>query len=238
MCGNLTTSNPVPRILLNQLLDLKDEIEWFISVSDNIEFKNISTLLRRCELSAQQIRSYLEYSSLKLPEKYKVRNAEELPSPVRVDFSGNTLRIETPLTFNRGIPDSYVLADSVRKVLQKYQKDFNKPLFWKLKPPLMILIKRKAQKYTSRFRDNDNMETGRIINTMMTELGLSDNCMLVTDVLSSFQLVSSPEDEGVEFLVFPKSEVRNHYDDLFSVVANLKTDQSPFQRTLSGSMGI
>ena len=216
MRGNPTTHLPGIQDVRLQIADLQQDAETFLSEGNDCSFRKISKLLGLCESTAHLIRSYLEYEK-KIPDENIVSSELQIPpSPIQVSYENDTLRVFTPLTFSRGIPDSYILANSIRTELHKYQERNNEQLFWKLKPPLTVIMLRRARKYSSRLRDNDNMETGRIINVIFPELGLSDNCMLVPDIHSGFRLISTLEEEGMEFIVFSQKDAKKHFNELFA----------------------
>ena len=215
MRGNFTTQVPDLADVMAQISVLKEASQQFLDADDHSNFKGISTLLGKCDESAHLIRSYLEYSAPATEKKFGVQT-QIIPAPIKVTFEDHSLHVFTPLTFERGMPDSYILAKLVRTELQKYQEKVGFSLFWKLEPPLAVVILRRAQKYTSRLRDNDNMETGRIINTVFPELGLSDNCKLVPDIHSGFRIIDSLEEEGMEFIVFSQKHAKEHFRDLFA----------------------
>ena len=216
MRGSFTTHIPDIEEIRNQVKEFGLASERYLSAESVSDFRELSALLRECETTAHLIRSYLEYLAEEADEDDIRRMILMPPSPVKVSFENNTLRVFTPLTFSRGIPDSYILANSIRTELQNYQQKTNRSLFWKLEPPLTVIMLRRAQKYSSRLKDNDNMETGRIINVIFPELGLSDNCMLVPDIHSGFRLIDSIEEEGMEFIVFSQKDAREHFSDLFA----------------------
>lgn len=216
MRGSFTTHIPDTEEVRNQVKELGLGSERYLSAKGMPDFREVSALLRECETAAHLIRSYLEYSAEESGGDEDNRTILLPAPPVKVSFEHNTLRVFTPLTFNRGIPDSYILANSIRTELQNYQQKNSRSLFWKLEPPLTVIMLRRAQKYSSRLKDNDNMETGRIINVIFPELGLSDNCMLVPDIHSGFRLVDSIEEEGMEFIVFSQKDARDHFSDLFA----------------------
>lgn len=216
MCGNLTTQIPGINDLRYRIENMIQITEAFIRKDSDPNFRDISGILTECEQTSHLIRSYLEYVCLEEKSVEKKQRQIMVASPIRISFDNRTLRVFTPLTFNRGIPDSFILAESVRKELQKYQKNNGLSLFWKLKPPLTVVLLRKALKYSSRLKDNDNMETGRIINVIFPELGLSDNCMLVPDIHSGFRIIDNPCEEGMEFIIFSQADGKLHFNELFA----------------------
>lgn len=124
---------------------------------------------------------------------------------VDVDFDGKVLKISTPFTFknkyNR-IHDqaNYILQLYIRDALNRWQKDHNFDLFRAIAPPLVLVILRRTPSKVRNIADNDNIETGRISNTIMNALGVSDNWQNLS-VYSLVQRTDNPDDAGMVFLI-------------------------------------
>ena len=134
-----------------------------------------------------------------------------------VEYKNNCLHVFTPLTFERGTPDCYMISTLVRQAIESFQRETNINMFQLLTPPLQCVILRKVHKYSGRLRDNDNMETGRIINSIFSSLGISDNCMILRDYHCGFRIIPVDEYEGMEFIIFTEKSTLEHihllYDD-------------------------
>ena len=129
--------------------------------------------------------------------------------PVSVQFDGVRLTVKTPLTIKRAgrsqnEKHNYMLLNYVRAGIKKWQKDNDICLYKSLDWPLVAFIIRKGKSYDFRkICDNDNIENGRIINEIFSALGYSDNVRIM-DLYTKFEVVSSPEEVGTEFILVSK----------------------------------
>ena len=138
---------------------------------------------------------------------------------VSVVSDDGTLRIRTPFTFKRAYRDgslkeNYILMNYVRAALTKWQNETQTDLFRIMKAPLTVIIKRCGPYYDRRrICDNDNLENGRIINEIFAALGYSDNALMM-DLISIFRIKEDMKDFGMEFIIFPSAELREHIGEL------------------------
>ena len=124
--------------------------------------------------------------------------------PVSVAYVDGILRIKTPLTFKRmykdnSLKENYMLMNYVQIALKDYEEK-NGLLFDKVDVPIVAIIKRKSNTfYSNKICDNDNLENGRIINSIASALGQSDNVMIM-DIYSCFRICKQKEEVGTEFI--------------------------------------
>ena len=163
-----------------------DQMNDLLTVSQEIEIALRSKILEYIAAEEYQTSQPIKTSSL-------------IPS---VAYEDNTLKIFTPLTFSRGTPDCYLIATAVSQAIKQFERENNIRLFQLLDPPLQCVILRNVHKFSGRLRDNDNSETGRIINTVFSSLGLSDNCQILRDYHCGFRIVSEDVPEGMHFYIF------------------------------------
>ena len=94
---------------------------------------------------------------------------------------------------------NYLLMNYVEIALQEYIEK-NGPLFDKVEAPLVAIVKRTSNSYSkNNICDNDNIENGRIINTIMSALGYSDNPLMM-DIYSCFRICKNVEEAKMEFI--------------------------------------
>lgn len=124
--------------------------------------------------------------------------------PVDVQYINGILRVQTPLTLRRmfheeSLKGNYLLMNYVEIALQEYIEK-NGPLFDKVEAPLVAIVKRTSNSYSkNNICDNDNIENGRIINTIMSALGYSDNPLMM-DIYSCFRICKNVEEAKMEFI--------------------------------------
>ena len=134
--------------------------------------------------------------------EYKYLSTKDVP--VNVMYADGILRIKTPLTLKRmyknsSLKENYMLMNYVDIAIQDYIEK-NGLLFSKVDIPLIAIIKRTSNDFSAnKICDNDNLENGRIINTIMSSLGYSDNAM-VMDYYSCFRICKHEEEVGTEFI--------------------------------------
>lgn len=134
---------------------------------------------------------------------------------IRVEFDGKILKIMTPYTFKNKYEKAnhqanYLLQLYVRNALIRWQKENSVDLFHALTPPLILEIKRKTLSKTRSVADNDNIENGRITNTIMNVLGVSDNWHNMS-LYSCVEPVNDPDDGGMEFIIAEKETFFAHH---------------------------
>lgn len=191
---------------------------------DSMKKSELSEIIYRSERVALSCRNALENSKeseeneddfdSKVIEKYLENDS------ISVSFSDNTLRIKTPFTFKKfhepaNRISNYTMMIYVRNALQKWQKDNKTDLYRIMKAPVTVFIIRKGPTYNSRkICDNDNLENGRIINEIFSALGYTDNAVQA-DLFSCFRAEKSYSDFGMEFVVFPQSEIYAHIAEIY-----------------------
>ena len=138
---------------------------------------------------------------------YIIKEYQEISTkniPVDVQYINGILRVRTPLTFKRmyrdgSLKENYMLMNYVEAALKEYIER-NGSLFDKVDIPLVAIIKRTSNSYdTNKICDNDNLENGRIVNSIMSAIGYSDNPMIM-DIYSCFRVCKNIEEAKTEFI--------------------------------------
>ena len=137
-----------------------------------------------------------------------IRNYAKTALNVRVNFDGKMLRITTPYTFrnkySRANQQANLLLQLyVRDALNRWKEENNFDLYRALTPPLVLVIKRRTVSDARSVADNDNIENGRIANTIMNALGVSDNWQNLS-LYSCVERVTDSDSAGMEFTVLEK----------------------------------
>lgn len=146
------------------------------------------------------------------PETYVISSKDRLryPGNVTVDFDGKILKIRTPFTFknkyNR-IHDqaNFLLHLYIRDALIQWKNEHAFNLYRAITPPLVLVILRKTVSETRNAADNDNIESGRIANTIMNALCISDNWQNLS-IYSTVQLADDPDDAGMVFMLMEQTQ--------------------------------
>lgn len=190
----------------------------------SVKKSDLSEIIYRSERVALSCRNALEMSDeaedLEHDFDTKTVNESYQDGAISVSFSDNTLRIKTPFTFkkfheNANRISNYTMMIYIRNVLIKWQKENNIDLYRLMKAPVTVFIIRKGPAYNPRkICDNDNLENGRIINEIFSALGYSDNAVQA-DLFSCFRAEPSRSDFGMEFVVFPQSEILAHIAEIY-----------------------
>jgi hypothetical protein len=137
---------------------------------------------------------------------------------ITVSFKNDVLRIKTPITFKRftsqkSVKQNYVLFDYVNASLKNWESKTGNSLEGLIQLPCIVILKRKLRKFNkTTVCDNDNMESGRIINAIFDNLMYSDNAKNM-DIYSCFRECSSKDEEGMEFIVFSRKSLKEHLDE-------------------------
>ena len=133
--------------------------------------------------------------------------------PVKVEFHDSELHVYTPLTFKRfyrnsSVKENYTLMNYVAMALKKWSDDNNFTLVSSIKTPLICVIVRRSMTWNrNKICDNDNLENGRIINTIIGDgLSCPDNALNMS-VYTKFEFAESKADEGMEFIVFSEADL-------------------------------
>lgn len=139
---------------------------------------------------------------------------------ISTTFENDMLILKTPVTLKRfkrddSVKENYILIYYAQEKIEKcVNQNFEK--LSSFEKPLTVIMKRKyTVKHARLIADNDNMENGRIINCIFDSLCRSDNVKEM-DVLSCARQVSKPEEEGMEFYLFPTKDLIKHLELLKS----------------------
>lgn len=149
------------------------------------------------------------------PETWKLK----CDNIVTVSYINNVLKVTTPATFKRfkldnSLKENYVLMNYVKASLNNWALHNNIDLFHLISSPCTVIILRKMTKFNrNKICDNDNMENGRIINTIFEALGYSDNALNM-DLYSCFRLCQIDKEEGMEFIVMPRNIAAEYISQL------------------------
>ena len=117
----------------------------------------------------------------------------------------NMIHIFSPFMFKRGLSESFLLAQYLNLSLKTDVKDHQmlKGLFTNQK--VIVHVIRCAKRFNPQAHcDNDNLEISELINTLFSDLMISDS-PLKTSFMSDFVLVESEDEEGMHVIVAPYS---------------------------------
>ena len=128
--------------------------------------------------------------------------------PVSFSFDGKTVAIKTPLMLKKGSakvkPGHYHLSEYLKAAAAVWKRN-NPEIDLTASPefegPLIAVITRRARNYNRTIHcDNDNLEAGRLLNTLCSIIGIGDNCKKL-DILTRFRECENDEEEGTEILI-------------------------------------
>lgn len=182
---------------------------------ENVSINDLDEIVHNSEniaLSCRQAIEAKEYREEDYFDEEYVKICTK-DNPVTISSNDNVLRIKTPMTFKRmhrdgSIAENYLLMNYVSAAIKQYTTA-HEDIFSSADIPLVAVIKRISNQFNSnKICDNDNLENGRIINTIMNAFGYSDNAM-VMDIYSCFRLCRNIDDVGTEFIIAPYSKI--HY---------------------------
>lgn len=215
-------SMDAPRDTAGQLKILNDKIGDFLSPYDDstpaseIDPEDLNEALYRSELFAVSCRNAMEEderNDADLMNSDSLMLSEDVPAEiVSVNYFDHLLQIETPLTFFRFTktkkdPRNYMIGTYIKAGIIKWQKEHQFDLSEAMDPPLVCaIIRHSPDSKIRRLCDNDNLENGRIVNEIVNALGQSDN-PAVLDLISCVRPAEKKGRYGMEFLVFPRSEI-------------------------------
>lgn len=129
---------------------------------------------------------------------------------VSLTFDGDIIRVFTPLTFKRDWNYSYIFRKSTMIAIEKWEKENNMNLFSCIETPFVVSVIRKAHSYNRKtFKDNDNKETGNIINTIVRHANLND-AACVMNFSSKFEQVPTTDKTGMEFIFMSRKTALAH----------------------------
>lgn len=149
------------------------------------------------------------------PETWKLK----YDNIVTVNYKQDVLKVTTPATFKRfkldnSLKENYVLMNYVKAALNNWALHNNIDLFHLIPSPCTVIILRKMTKFNrNKICDNDNMENGRIINTIFESFGYSDNALNM-DLYSCFRLCQTEKEEGMEFIAMPRNIATEYISQL------------------------
>lgn len=127
-----------------------------------------------------------------------------------VSFDGEILRVFTPLTFNQNWNYSYVFNKSAEIGLCKWEAEHSTSLLQCIETPFVVVVIRKAHEFNRKtFADNDNKETGNVINAVARHISINDSASIM-NFASKFQLVPEEEKEGMEFVFLSRNTALEH----------------------------
>lgn len=217
---------------LSELSDIIYKLEkTSLSCRMAIERKGVPTSLGISGIDyskqLQEIPDDLEYveeeNILFSPSTYQRFSVDDIiskqPSYINVSYENDVLRVKTPLTFkrfnsNKNVKANYLMFDYVNAALKNWENKNNTKLMHLIEAPCLVIIKRKLVRFNrTRICDNDNMEVGRIINSIFDGLLYSDNAKNM-DLFSCYRECSSKDDEGMEIVALSKANLSNHLDEL------------------------
>lgn len=155
----------------------------------------------------------LHYMNEDLSYLYEMMQNEIVIADVR--FENGILHVFTPLTFKHNWNMSYVFYKSTMIGLDNWERKNNTRLWRCIKMPFWCVAIRKAPRFNHKtFADNDNKESGNIINAVVRHCGMNDRADVMTFV-SRFQLVESKEQEGMEFIFVSEETLKEHPELVF-----------------------
>ena len=193
-----------------RLLQLSRGLKDPVSLS-TLEEDELLEMLRVSENASLGIRKALACRRT-LPDRERPpAGAGYVPAeylPVEAEYAGGILTVSCPPTFLRAMKDSWRLAESVRAVLRFHCEHFGVP---RIPQPAVALCIRKAVYYRNGYRDNENFESSRIINTVMECLGYTDRPDHLGYV-SLFRKVPDVSLCGVDFVFLPLDLLKRRTD--------------------------
>lgn len=174
-------------------------------ISD-MAYEDLSSLLHdleQLELCVRQKMSDIyereRFGELKPFPDGKSRPSESLQ--VNVCMEDDVLRIFCPNTFFRNRSECWHLSVLIEAALLRYEKEGGVQLNQMLKTPLHLVVKRRAGEWNAHFRDNDNLEMTKIVNTICSLLGTTDAAKNIS-YTSCFSFTEDPSEYGTEISVF------------------------------------
>lgn len=152
---------------------------------DYVEPEDLSKVIFLLENCAISLRARLEeldediildYESERKAEGFcRVASTKSLENlPVNIEKKDKIYHIQTPYTFRRGMKESFQLCTYLKGELNKKRSE---GMEFDIDEKYVVCVVRVCEKFIpSRTRDNDNLETSRMINAIFGDfLGQSDN---------------------------------------------------------------
>ncbi|MBQ9031971.1 MAG: hypothetical protein IJ106_11055 [Parasporobacterium sp.] len=134
-------------------------------------------------------------------------------NPVRLKVRDGLIRFFAPLTLLRSASESWFLATMMEEVIREYEKE-NGRIRDRVQKPVYIIVRRNATAIKNGYRDNENLETTKLINMAFRALGFSDGPKNAGYV-SLFRLADRPEACGTEIMILEQKKLADHIDLLF-----------------------
>lgn len=124
---------------------------------------------------------------------------------VTVEMDDGALILHTPVTLKREARNSWFLSRLAAEAIRSYEKE-NGSIAQSIKKPVYIIVKRKALKNNYGYRDNENLETSKLINEIFRALGYPDNAK-DAGYVSLYSIVDNKEDTGTDFIIFNRNDL-------------------------------
>lgn len=155
--------------------------------------------------------SVLGLSRRATPEK---DSAEPKDILVSVNLQNSLLKITAPLTLIRYANESKFLANEAAASIKEYEEKNRLRIGSIIKLPVHVIIKRKSMTVGNGFRDNENLETKKILDIIFSALGYPDSPENA-GYTSLFQLVDDEKLVGTDIYIFNKNNLSENWH-LFS----------------------
>lgn len=229
----MTTNNNIPRVnkayfytvdgLKTKLQQINNDLDKLYDEAplDEIDPEELNDIIYKLEISALSCRYAVATS--KYPQLETDVSLEELASmnyPVTVEFNNKTLTVTTPIVFRnyhdkKNMVRNFMLASYVEYALKRWQNGSKTDLKQMIECPLVVIMQRCGYKWSnSKYCDNDNLESSKIINKIVIDgLGYSDNARNMT-IITTFKQVDSPEEDCTKFIIFGRSNLTDHMHEI------------------------
>jgi len=197
------------KYLLDGMRTCMDQYQQETPLSD-ININDIEKLTQSGERIGLLCRASLEerekLNSNYFEDSYEALCTQDLP--VTFKYDDGSIIITSPITLKKGMqkvqPGHYQLSDYLKAAAIKWQRanpDIDLKNLPEFSERLIAVVTRRALTYNRNIHcDNDNLELGRLINTLCSILGIGDNCTKL-DVLSRFRECLSDEECGTEIVI-------------------------------------
>lgn len=156
-------------------------------------------------------------------EKYKIDAEQNNNIGLKIECDNKKISISTPYIFKRSYGGNYdktnfIYADLINKQLKKWI-EYNNYLVEKCEifnsliypnyEKMVVVITRKSKIFTVKsICDNDNIEAGRIINTIFSNINRADNAQKMSIYINYVE--SQNDEEGTIFTIIKESEFINN----------------------------
>ena len=199
----------------NSINDLKNKTENSLKILkrhlqnapiDVLDSSEINDLLKNYESSALALR----YVSQQKHEAYADDSSIDVGTcdyPIDINYGNKILKIKMPLSVYRDRNTSHFLSAYVSAALTIWKQNHPETSFlFEMKPPFSVVILRVSTEWNARLiRDHDNLENGRVINSIFDAMCFSDNA-LNADLYSAFRISKEKSDVGMYVFVFPRTQ--------------------------------